>query len=263
MAEKLDFYRNLSEEYDLMVDWPSRLARELPFLTAVLQKQPGKKVIDAACGTGNHGLALAELGWEVIGTDSSAEMVARARAKAERWPNLSFYQLGLGELARNFGEEKFDALFCLGNSIPHVLERVQLEQTVGDFSLILKPGGVAVIQLLNYQRIFDRAERFLAPVNRKTDGGERIFLRFYDFLPENYLDFNLVILRQLGQSWQQQVESTRLRGWLARELVPVFRSQGFSAIKLLGDYQGSQFEELESKDLIIIAYKDNGEERAR
>ncbi|MFZ5627234.1 MAG: class I SAM-dependent methyltransferase [Bacillota bacterium] len=263
MQERQDFYRNLSEEYDLMVDWPSRLSRELPFLTGVLQKQAGKKVIDAACGTGNHGLALAELGWEVTGTDASPEMVAIASTRAERWPNLKFYQLRLGELARQFGEEKFDALLCLGNSLPHVLERPQLEQTIGDFALVLKSGGVAVVQLLNYQRIFSEAERFLAPVSRKTQEGERLFLRFYDFLPENYLDFNLVVLRQQGGTWQQQVETTRLRGWLARELLPVFRSQGFTRIELYGDYQGNPYQELKAKDLIIVAYKADGEEMTK
>lgn len=41
-----------------------------------------RSVLELGCGTGGHGLELAARGYEVVGVDRSAEMLARARAKA-------------------------------------------------------------------------------------------------------------------------------------------------------------------------------------
>lgn len=45
---------------------------------------PSSPVLDVGCGTGNHTLALAELGYQVIGLDLAGGMLRRARAKAKR-----------------------------------------------------------------------------------------------------------------------------------------------------------------------------------
>jgi SAM-dependent methyltransferase len=47
---------------------------------------PGRAVLDAGCGTGEHALLLASRGHRVVGIDVAAQAIARARAKAERQP---------------------------------------------------------------------------------------------------------------------------------------------------------------------------------
>jgi len=57
----------------------------------------GGRVLDVGCGTGNYALALAELGYCVVGVDYSTGMLRRARAKAARLPQarLEFRQVDL------------------------------------------------------------------------------------------------------------------------------------------------------------------------
>lgn len=43
-----------------------------------------RRVLDVGCGTGNHALALSELGCEVVGIDFASGMLARAEAKARQ-----------------------------------------------------------------------------------------------------------------------------------------------------------------------------------
>jgi SAM-dependent methyltransferase len=54
------------------------------YLSEVLARHPvaGRRALDLACGTGTLALLLADAGWEVVGLDASAEMLAQARAKA-------------------------------------------------------------------------------------------------------------------------------------------------------------------------------------
>ena len=44
--------------------------------------KPVKRILDLGCGTGNHAVPLALRGYSVTGIDRSADMLARARAKA-------------------------------------------------------------------------------------------------------------------------------------------------------------------------------------
>jgi len=76
-------YDDFSADYDRFVDWPARLAAELPFIERLVpQAGSPRYVLDAACGTGMHAVALARQGYQVAGADISPEMIARARANA-------------------------------------------------------------------------------------------------------------------------------------------------------------------------------------
>ena len=62
MASATEFYDALSVDYDLFVDWPARLAYELPLLEEHLRRLGARTVLDVACGTGQHAIALARAG---------------------------------------------------------------------------------------------------------------------------------------------------------------------------------------------------------
>ena len=74
-------------------------------LVEVLAPQAGERILDLGCGTGQLSAQIAAAGAEVVGIDSSAEMVDAA---CERFPDLSFI---VGD-ARDFSfGEPFDAVF--------------------------------------------------------------------------------------------------------------------------------------------------------
>ena len=62
-------YDSFSSDYDRFVNWPSRLEAELPFIQAQLDAAGARRVLDAACGTGRHAIALAERGYATAGAD--------------------------------------------------------------------------------------------------------------------------------------------------------------------------------------------------
>lgn len=254
-------YDQFSTDYDRFVNWEGRLAVELPFLTAelaMLKGQDGQpvSVLDAACGTGQHAIALAKEGFDVSGADISAKMIdiARKNASAEQH-DLHFKQAGFGQLTTIFGGESFDSLICLGNSLPHVLDEESMLQTLGDFKSVLHPGGKIIIQNRNFDSIVIGRERWMQPETYVESGNTWIFVRFYDFDPDGLITFNIIILTNIGNDgFQQHVISTRLWPFSHTQLVKWLEQSGFGDIRLFGNLEGVPFSAESSSNLVVTAY---------
>ena len=248
-------YDDFSSDYDRFVDWPGRLAYEMPFLHGQLKDAGARRILDAACGTGMHAIALSQAGFEVAGADFSAGMVARARENAQTAQvPVRFEQAGFGELERNFGQEQFDALLCLGNSLPHALSAEHVTAALADFAACLKPGGLVIIQNRNFDAVMKGRQRWMEPQSAREDGKEWLFLRFYDFEADGRLTFNILTLKREGEEpWSQIAWRTSLRPLLAEDLRSSLTRAGFGMITLYGDMKGQPFEPVTSGNLIACA----------
>jgi SAM-dependent methyltransferase len=248
-------YDAFSADYDRFVRWDRRLAHELPFVEAQLSAVQARHVLDVACGTGQHAIALAERGYEVVGADVSAGMVAQARKNAEvRGTDLDFVQAGFGEVAAAV-EDTFDAVLCLGNSLPHVLTPDALVQAVGDMAAVLSPGGLLFVQIRNFDRVIEERNRWMPPQSHREGEDEWLFLRFYDFEPHGTLAFNVVTLHRRGaEEWQQHVEVTRLQPWRQADLLDVVHKAGLTGVRCWGDMSGAAYAP-GSPNIVITATK--------
>jgi glycine/sarcosine N-methyltransferase len=264
-------YDTFSADYDRFVNWPSRLAVEMPFIEKQLKlvgegSASSRRVLDAACGTGMHAIALARLGYSMAGADLSAGMVRRARANAAKaGAQVHFETAGFGDLARSFRlatrnrtpeRPPFDALLCLGNSLPHVLTAAELEGALNDFAACLRPGGLLLVQNRNFDAVVSRRERWMEPQSYREDEKEWLFLRFYDFDPDGLLTFNILTLKRESQGgWTQQITTTRLRPLRQADLASPVAKAGFQNIQLFGSMAGEPFNPETSGNLILTAIK--------
>jgi SAM-dependent methyltransferase len=148
----------------------------------------------------------------------------------------------------------FDAAICLGNSLPHLLSGAAVAEALSDFSAVLRPGGLLVIQNRNFDRVWRKRERFMPPQSHQDSTGEWIFVRFYDF-HEELLTFNMLRLQRAAEGWSQSVEATELRPVFSKDLVSTLASTGFNPVTLYGSYDGSPFEPAASDDLIAVAVR--------
>ena len=249
-------YDGFSADYDRFVNWPERLAAEMTFVEGQLQAMGVCRVLDTACGTGMHAIALAQRGYRVAGADLSAGMIRRARANAEAaGVDVRFEVAGFGELAARVGTG-FDAVLCLGNSLPHVPTPDDLSAALTDFAACLRPGGRLLIQNRNFDAVLERRERWMGPQAHREGGTEWLFLRFYDFEPDGTLAFTVVTLRQEEHGgWSQQVATTRLWPLRQAELVAALQAAGFDEIICWGDMQGGSFDPHVSGNLVVTARK--------
>ena len=127
-------YRSWAEFYD---DPGNQLVDlEQPVVRKILDGLPLGVALDAACGTGRHSAYLASLGHEVIGVDSSAAMLERARAKV---PAGEFHEADLHDLP--LPDDHVDLVVC-GLALVHVPD---LAPVLAEFVRVLRRGGHLVI----------------------------------------------------------------------------------------------------------------------
>ena len=105
-------------------------------LVALLAPQPGERILDVGCGTGHLTSEIARSGAEVLGTDSSAAMIAQAR---ENFPGVPFETRDVRELPYH---TEFDAIFS--NAVLHWVQPP--ETAAAAMSRALKPGGRLVCE---------------------------------------------------------------------------------------------------------------------
>jgi SAM-dependent methyltransferase len=102
----------------------------------------GSRVLDAGCGTGRVAIRLAELGYDVTGTDVDRSMlaVARERGPALRWVEADLSRLDL--LAG--GDPAYDLVVLAGNVVPLVAPGTE-SAAVARAAAHLRPGGLLVV----------------------------------------------------------------------------------------------------------------------
>jgi SAM-dependent methyltransferase len=116
-----------------------------PVVYEILDAFPRGSALDAACGTGRFAHYLAARGHQVVGVDSSPEMLARAR---ERVPAAEFRLGDLCELP--LGDDEVDLIVC-ALALSHL---PALEPAMAEFSRVLRPGGHLVISDTHHELVF-------------------------------------------------------------------------------------------------------------
>jgi demethylmenaquinone methyltransferase/2-methoxy-6-polyprenyl-1,4-benzoquinol methylase len=139
-------------------------------LTARAVVQPGDRVLDAACGTGDLAIADARAGaGHVTGLDFSERMLERARRKA---PHLEWVQGDM--LALPFADSSYDAA-TVGFGVRNVAD---LELSLRELRRVLRSGGrLAILEITRPRGVakpffslwFDRVVPF---VGKRLPGGD-------------------------------------------------------------------------------------------
>ena len=243
-------------DYGSLIDWPRRLAREAPFFLELFVSLPFRRILDLGSGSGEHARLFASHGFEVAGIDLSPAQVEQARARGAG-ANVTFIA---GDISRagELVSGPFGASICLGNTLPHLVDDSSLQRLAEHVRHLLAPGGVLVVQVLNYDRIFSRSVRYLPPTIRTADEGEIVFLRILDPRPDGRtVIFTPSILRyrSSGASPMELVASERLvlRGWRPAEIDAALERAGFSSRELYGSFGRDPFDASESSDLVVVA----------
>ena len=124
-------------DYEAMISFIHQLLREEGLDAGIL--------LDAACGTGTLCEAFAARGYEVIGADSSAEMLAQAMNKKVASGQDIIYLCQPLEKLDLYGT--VNAAVCTLDSINHLEGPEQVLRAFKRISLFLEPGGVFVFDV--------------------------------------------------------------------------------------------------------------------
>jgi glycine/sarcosine N-methyltransferase len=250
MANTFD---EMSDLYDLMVPWESRLAREKPFYEKIF-KEPPRKILDAACGTGRHALLFHEMGHEVTGTDLSESALAIARTHAaQKGALIPFITGDLRKPADSLVPGSFDFVTVLGNSLAQFFSEDDMASILGGIARLLAPGGAVLFQMLNFHSCTTRNERFSPLRVAEREGRDILFQKFFD-IDDNGVILNLFIFFKEEEKWTRTIQSTPLRPWRKEDLERLLREKGFETTTFYGDFASAPFNAGLSKDIIGLAH---------
>ncbi len=108
---------------------------------AVLEIVKGKKVLDAACGSGYGTALMATAAESVVGIDISAETIAYAQSKYAEPKNASYVEASIAELP--FKDHSFDVIVSF-ETIEHVTEELQ-DSFLKEIKRCLKEDGMLIM----------------------------------------------------------------------------------------------------------------------
>ena len=136
-------YQQYSASYDAEAGG-GLFATDEPVVAEYLSGRAAGVALDAACGTGRFAEFLSRCGHQVIGIDSSPDMLAHAR---RRVPEGEFH---VGELDRlPLPDDSVDVIVCALAlvHIPH------LQPVFAEFARVLRPGGDLVISDVHFELV--------------------------------------------------------------------------------------------------------------
>ena len=143
------------------------------------------RTLDLGCGFGRHSLAFREKGIEIYGLDLSAELLGHARDHQESSGTTAAIE---GRLVRGdfrrlpFRDAGFRTVCMLFSSFGYFDDEENL-RVLCEVRRLLEPGGIAVFDLMNPQRIrsslvprstTEREGFLLHEVRALTEGGRRV-----------------------------------------------------------------------------------------
>jgi SAM-dependent methyltransferase len=212
----------------------------LKFITVAVRNP---KVLDIACGSGRHAVALAERGFQVTANDLSSTLLAEARKLAEaKQTTPTFTQFDMREIPF---ENEFDLIVQLFTSFGYFESDDEDKVVLAHIARALKPGGWYVLDFLNAHRL----RKTLQPESRRTLDG-------IDVLEQRVI-FGERVVKSIsiteGGETHRFMEAVRL--YSMEELSNMLQAVGLRVHRLFGDYHGEAFVPDTSLRLIFIAQK--------
>jgi SAM-dependent methyltransferase len=222
----MSFYSRFASYYESVFPFSqgvyTLLRRHLPL--------PEAAVLDVGCGTGHYAGALAGEGFDVVGVDLDAEMIAYARA---HYPGATFHVLNMLDIASL--ERVFDGVFCIGNTAAH-LTRVEFARFLDRVRDRLAPTGPWILQVMNWDYVLTREAVTLPLI--EAEGGV-VFRRVYRDISEDRVTFE-TRLEVAGEVIFE--DATPLYPLRSDDIVALHEERGFQLAAHLGSYDGAPFD---------------------
>ena len=220
-------YEAFATVYDELTDdisYPNRAA----YFDKLVELHGGKRgiLLDLACGTGSLSEEFARLGYDVIGVDSSEEMLAAAMNKrVESGFDITYLHQRMQDLDL-YGT--IDVAVCARDSLNHLTSAKELHRAVDRVSLFLDPQGLFLFDVNT-------------PYKHREVLANNIFVYDYDdvylvwkntLLEDDIVSFELDIFEQDGEAYFRTTERFCERAYSKDQLQEVLDRAGLEVVGL-------------------------------
>jgi 2-polyprenyl-3-methyl-5-hydroxy-6-metoxy-1,4-benzoquinol methylase len=224
----MSFYSDLAKVYDIV--FPVKNVA-VNFIAKNMDSK-NSTVLDVACGIGGHCRELATTCHSINGIDFEQEMIDFANKK-NLLPNTHYQTGDMLSIDRIF-QKIFSHIYCIGNSIVHLSSKKAILTFLEKSFKQLNSSGELVIQIINYDRIFNEEITSLPLIESK----DVLFKRMYKYSGEQeFVDF--VTELTIGENIYNN--SIKLYALKSKDLQSMLQNVGFKSIEFFGDFKESPY----------------------
>ncbi len=234
----MSFYAEFAEHYEAI--FPFSEAVYALLRRYILPEH--RRCLDIGCGTGHYCGRLAADGFDAVGIDLDAAMIAHAR---QHYPRATFHALNMLDiktlLARDHNPASpqdnglFDAAFCIGNTAAH-LTQAQFAQFLDSVKDVLEPGAPWILQVMNWDYVLER-ESFTFSVIEAPQG--LTFHREYRTISEAQVTFHTRLQSGVDVIFEDETALYPLR---TVDMMRLHHARGFTFVDHFGSYAGASFD---------------------
>ena len=181
-------------------------------------------MLDCACGIGTQAIGLACLGYAVTASDiSRAELDEAEQRAAENQVQLTFRQADFRNLEEAFSRQ-FDIVIAMDNALPHMLSEEDLRRAADSILGRVKPGGIFVASIRDYDLLLKDKPSYSPPYIHKTQEGQRVAFQTWDWEGDCYRLIQYIL--EDGQNLSASRFSCMYRATTRKELTELLLSAG-------------------------------------
>lgn len=244
----MSFYEQIAPYYDYI--FPAG-KEQLEFIRNAAGTPP-EKLLDVACGAGTYSVALAGEGYEVWATDLDAEMIRQTNSRAAlEGVQVKALKLDMLELDK-LSEEKFDCVFCVGNSIVHLGNKDSILSAVLQMKEKLNESGSLLLQIINFDRVISKGISSLPSIINPEVG--LAFHRNYSFdQATGLIGFDTILELDRNGRTEHYSNSIKLFPLVSSDLGDILERAGFSRFDFYGGFRHEPYDADESYLLVVKA----------
>lgn len=188
--------------------------------------------LELGCGTGRMTEKMAEAGYDMIGVDSSPDMLQIARDRWQTPPCPILYLLQDMRAFELYGTVRAAISIC--DSVNYILDPEELIQVFRLVSNYLDPGGIFLFD-------FNTEHKYRDVIGETTIAEDRedvSFIWYNEYDPENHhnsIDLN-VFVREEKDLYRKFTEQHIQRGYELEEMIRLIRKSGLVFLAAYDDY---------------------------
>ena len=244
MLKNSEFFNQLADDYNIMIDFENSLKNKIATLTNFCSTMD-KYALDLGCGTGADAIALSKLGLKVDAVDHSKGMLDEAIKTTKKFDTkINFIQAGLTEFT--IKNKTYDVIVSLGNTIAN-LNTNELKNLLIKLFEYLGKNGKIVIQIINYAKLPSSGIYILNTFENDSVS----IIRKYNIKPKS-IDFIIDKIEKKNNEKSKII--TKLYPHSKDDFKKLVIEIGFS-MEFYGNLNKASFVAKESPNLVVVLTK--------
>jgi SAM-dependent methyltransferase len=195
---------HLSAVYDWMTGgFENGVERSRVFFRQLeIENIPRGLAVDLGAGSGFQTIPLAELGFNVLAIDFSADLLKSLESRKGNFP-IQTIQDNILNFSNYIENEKASLIVCMGDTLTHMQSLTDVQKLLADTANSLNDKGILILTFRDYfSSELKETQRFI-PVR---NDGTRIFTCFLEYF-ENHIEVHDLLYTKVDSGWSFSASS--------------------------------------------------------